>query len=111
MRQLPPRIAMAMILTGERMPASDALQHGLINEVVPFADLQAAAARWAEKVVLASPLANQAAKSAAWQGLESSLETALSTRYEPIENYAFSADRLEGRNAFVEKRKPVWRGL
>jgi crotonobetainyl-CoA hydratase len=110
MRQLPPRVAMAMILTGERMPAGDALQYGLINEVVPFEDLQSAATRWAEKIVLASPLANQAAKVAAWQGLESSLETALSTRYEPIEAYAFSEDRLEGRNAFVEKRKPVWRG-
>ena len=109
-RQLPYRVAMAMILTGERMPAKDALAYGLVNEVVEPAELKDAAARWAGKIVAASPLAVQAAKEAALQGLGWPLEIALSTRYEPIERYATTQDRDEGRKAFAEKRAPQWQG-
>ena len=109
-RQLPYRVALAMILTGDRMPAKDALAFGLVNEVVEPADLQAAAARWADKLASASPLALQAAKAAVLQRLDWPLETALATRFEPIEAYAYSEDRHEGEKAFAEKRKPQWRG-
>jgi len=109
-RQLPYRIAMAMILTGDRMNARDALGYGLVNEVVEPQELRDAAARWAAKIVAASPLAVQAAKDAALQGLGWPLEVALSTRYEPIERYAVSEDRNEGRKAFAEKRSPQWQG-
>jgi crotonobetainyl-CoA hydratase len=109
-RQLPYRIAMTMILTGERMPVRDALNFGLVNEVVEPADLMAAAQRWADKLCAASPLAAQAAKAAVLSRLDMPLEVALATRYEPIEAYAFTEDRLEGRQAFAEKRKPQWQG-
>jgi enoyl-CoA hydratase/carnithine racemase len=109
-RQLPYRVAMAMILTGDRMPARDALAYGLVNEVVEPADLEGAAARWAAKIVAASPLAVQAAKDAALQGLGWPLDVALSMRYEPIERYAATEDRVEGRKAFAEKRPPQWQG-
>jgi enoyl-CoA hydratase/carnithine racemase len=109
-RQLPHRVAMAMILTGERLGADDALQYGLVNEVVPLEELPQAASRWADKVVAASPLAVQAAKEAVLSRLSYPLEVALSTRYEPIEAYATTRDVLEGRQAFSEKRKPEWSG-
>lgn len=109
-RQLPQRIAKGLILTGDRLPADQALRYGLVNEVVPLADLQEATERWTAKVLLASPLANQAAKQAVDQGLGMSLNAALGTRYEPIEAYADSSDRLEGRQAFQEKRLPQWTG-
>lgn len=109
-RQLPYRIAMTMILTGERMPVKDALNFGLVNEVAEPADLMAAAQRWADKLCAASPLAAQAAKAAVLSRLDMPLEVALATRYEPIEAYAFTADRIEGRKAFAEKRKPQWQG-
>jgi crotonobetainyl-CoA hydratase len=109
-RQLPYRVAMAMILTGDRMNAKDALGYGLVNEVVEPQDLRDAAGRWAAKIVAASPLAVQAAKGAALQGLGWPLEVALSTRYEAIERYAVSEDRNEGRKAFGEKRSPQWQG-
>lgn len=109
-RQLPHRIAMAMILTGERLPAKDALAFGLVNEVVDMPDLMAAAQRWTDKICAASPLAVQAAKAAVLSRVDMPLELALATRYEPIEAYAFCADRQEGRKAFAEKRKPVWQG-
>ncbi|HSV83178.1 MAG TPA: enoyl-CoA hydratase-related protein [Ramlibacter sp.] len=109
-RQLPHRVAMAMVLTSERLPAKDALNFGLVNEVVEPADLMAAAQRWADKLCAVSPLAAQAAKAAVLSRADLPLEIALATRYEPIEAYAFSADRLEGRQAFADKRKPQWQG-
>ncbi|MEU6643552.1 enoyl-CoA hydratase-related protein [Saccharomonospora sp. NPDC046836] len=109
-RQLPYRVAMAMILTSERLPAEAARAYGLVNEVVPAADLASAAQRWAEKLVAASPLAQQAAKEAVRIGIDLPLPTALGMRYEPIELYASSEDVNEGRKAFAEKRVPIWTG-
>ena len=109
-RQLPYHIAMALILTGERIKADAALQYGLVNEVVPYADLGAAARKWADKINAASPLAVQAAKAAALGRLGHPLEVALMTRFEEIEAYHDAADRLEGLAAATERRKPVWSG-
>ncbi len=110
MRQLPHHIAMAMILTGERIKADAAERYGLVNEVVPYADLAATAQKWADKITAASPLANQAAKAAALGRLGYPLEVALMTRFEEIERYAESADKLEGEAAGAARRKPVWTG-
>jgi crotonobetainyl-CoA hydratase len=109
-RQLPYHIAMAMILTGERIRAEAAERYGLVNEVVPFGDLTAAAQKWSDKIVAASPLANQAAKAAALGRLGYPLEVALMSRFEEIEQYAESADKREGELAAGERRKPVWTG-
>lgn len=110
MRQLPYHIAMAMILTGERIKADVAERFGLVNEVVPFGDLAATTRKWADKINAASPLANQAAKAAALGRLGHPLEVALMTRFEPIEQYAESADKKEGEEAGAARRKPVWIG-
>ncbi|WP_323039982.1 enoyl-CoA hydratase-related protein [Gemmobacter sp.] len=109
-RQLPHHIAMALILTGDRMSAADAERYGLVNQVVPLADLPAAADAWAARICAASPLAVQAAKHAVLARAGDPLEVALATRFEPIEAYALSEDVQEGRRAFTEKRKPVWTG-
>jgi enoyl-CoA hydratase/carnithine racemase len=109
-RQLPYHIAMAMILTGERIKADAAQQYGLVNEVVPYADLDATARKWADKINAASPLAVQAAKSAVLRRLGHPLEVALTTKFEEIEAYHDAADRLEGLAAASERRKPVWTG-
>jgi enoyl-CoA hydratase/carnithine racemase len=97
-----------MVLTGDRLPAEDALRYGLVNEVVEPDELLDAAGRWADKITTASPLAVQAAKDAVISRYDWPLEIALQTRYEPIEGYAASDDRAEGRAAFAEKRAPVW---
>jgi enoyl-CoA hydratase/carnithine racemase len=109
-RQLPHRIALAMILTGERLGADDAARYGLVNEVVEADDILPAADRWAEKILGASPLAAQAAKEAVLSRVGHPLEVALATRYEGIEGYASTEDVLEGRQAFSEKRLPQWTG-
>lgn len=110
MRQLPHRIAMAMILTGERIDASAAAQFGLVNEVVSTDALEAAAAAWAAKVNKCAPLANRAAKAAALGRADYPLETALMTRFEEIERYAESEDVKERDAAAAEGRRPVWTG-
>lgn len=109
-RQLPHHVAMAMILTGDRIKADAAERFGLVNEVVSFPELPAAARRWADRINAASPLANQAAKAAALGRLGHPLEIALSSRFEDIERYAASADHREGALARAERRKPVWTG-
>lgn len=107
-RQLPYRIAMGMILTGDRLPAVDALRLGLVNEVVDFAALGDATTAWTEKLLAASPLAQQAAKEAVLSRLSHPLDVALSTKYEPIEAYASTEDVAEGKAAFAERRAPNW---
>lgn len=109
-RRLPHHIAMAMILTGERIKADVAERFGLVNQVVGFSDLAATAQKWAEKVNAASPLANQAAKAAVLGRLDYPLEVALMTRFEEIEKYRESNDKREGERAAAERRKPVWTG-
>jgi enoyl-CoA hydratase/carnithine racemase len=109
-RQLPYRIGMAMILTGQRLSAAEAQTYGLVNEVVEFADLTDTAMRWAERVVAVSPLAAQAAKDAAVTGLGLSLEEALASRYPRIDAYQNSNDFAESRAAFAEKRASRWSG-
>jgi crotonobetainyl-CoA hydratase len=109
-RQLPYRVALAMVLTGERLSAERAYDFGLVNEVVSPEELEAATGRWVEKLLAAAPLAAQAAKHAVLSRSDWPLEVALGTRYEPIEAYASSADVEEGRRAWEEKRRPEWTG-
>ena len=109
-RQLPHRIAMAMILTGERIDASTAAQYGLVNEVVEVSNLNSAAQAWAQKVNKCAPRANRAAKAAALGRLGHPLEVALMTRFEEIEQYAESEDVKEREAAAAEGRRPVWTG-
>ncbi|CAN5352985.1 enoyl-CoA hydratase-related protein [soil metagenome] len=110
MRQLPYRVAMALILTGERLSAGDALHHGLINQVVPFDAMEAAIAQWCDRVLAASPLAVQAAKDAALSRLNHPLEVALATRFEKIEHYSSTSDYAEFKSAFLTKSTPRWKG-
>ncbi len=109
-RQLPHRIAMELILTGDDINAEQALHYGLVNEVVQEASLPAATARWVERLGSVSPLAAQAAKAAVSDGLGRPLEEALSARYEEIDRFAESSDRREAQRAFAEKRPPRWTG-
>ena len=109
-RQIPLRIAMGMLLTGRPLTAADALRYGLVNEVVPKAELMAAATRWAEAIAENSPLSVQASKQAALGGLGLPLEEALRKSFPAVDKLFTSEDAKEGPRAFAEKRKPVWKG-
>jgi enoyl-CoA hydratase/carnithine racemase len=110
-RSIPLKHAMGMLLTGRRVPASEALALGLVNEVVPPAELMSAARRWADQILECAPLSVRASKQCALEGLRyASLEDAAKAPYEQLRAMSRSADFVEGPKAFAEKRKPNWKG-
>jgi enoyl-CoA hydratase/carnithine racemase len=109
-RQMPLKIAMGYLLTGRLMSAAEAHRWGLVNEVVPAAELMAAAERWAREIMECAPLSLRATKQAAMQGLAMPLEEAYNARYEWVQRMNASQDSREGVRAFAEKRTPTWTG-
>jgi crotonobetainyl-CoA hydratase len=109
-RQLPHHIALGMILAGERLDAARAEHFGLVNAVVAPDQMEETIRAWVQRLLACSPLAVQAAKQAAIEGLESSLEHALRRRYRLIDSYANSADAIEAAASWAEHRPPHWRG-
>ena len=109
-RQLPFKVAMGLLLTGRLFGAEEAHRIGLVNEVVPLADLMATAERWAEEILECSPLSVQLTKESAFDGLQHSVDDALARDHERVERLLASADFVEGPKAFSEKRRPQWTG-
>jgi len=108
-RHVPMKIAFGMMLTGRHLTAAEAARWGLVNEVVPGADLPAAAERWAREILECSPLAVQATKQASLMGLGKPLPEAMAAVYPLMQRLFQSEDAVEGPRAFAEKRRPRWR--
>ena len=106
---IPQKIAMGHILTGRHMTALDAHRWGIVNEVVPAAELMPAAMRWANEILEGAPLSVRASKQAALMGLGQPLEAALAMNYTEAVRMRRSEDTVEGPRAFAEKRKPNWK--
>ena len=105
-----PSKAKEILLTAKRYSAAEALQMGLVNSVVPVAELEAAVADITDRLVDNAPLSMRATKltvnelirDAALRN-EELLDSLITTCFN-------SADYTEGRKAFMEKRKPVFTG-
>jgi enoyl-CoA hydratase/carnithine racemase len=109
-RQIPFRQAMGMMMTGQRITARRALDLGLVNEVVPRAELDAAVARWTQSVLACAPLSLRAIKQVVRQTATLSPSQAQAMRLPALVDALQSEDANEGVLAFQQKRKPQWRG-
>ncbi|MDP6666412.1 MAG: enoyl-CoA hydratase-related protein [Dehalococcoidia bacterium] len=109
-RQLPLKLAMEMILTGQFIDARRAADIGLVNRVVDNDRLIPAATELAEAIMECSPRAVQAAKQAVVLGGQLSFEEAMVTEFSMFKRLQESGDFTEGPRAFAEKRAPRWEG-
>ena len=109
-KQIPLKPAMEMILTGKPISAERAMQLGIVNHVVPQAELLNKAIALAESICENAPIAVQASKRVAMYAMDTPLNVALSLS--PGLSYFIdkSADRKEGPQSFVEKRPPRYTG-
>ncbi|MBD1371305.1 enoyl-CoA hydratase [Hazenella sp. IB182357] len=102
--------AKEMIFTAQKMQATEALACGLVNQVVKRSELEEIAYQMAEQIKENAPLALKAAKFAIDLGMETNLSTGLALETKAYETLIPTEDRLEGLQAFKEKRKPQYRG-
>jgi crotonobetainyl-CoA hydratase len=109
-RQVPFRHAMGLLLTGRRIKAAEALAMGLINEVTPRENLDAAVQRWVDDVLACAPLSVRAIKQVARGTGHLRAQEAQAMRLPALVEALESSDSEEGVRAFIEKRKPVWQG-
>ena len=110
-RTLPMKEAMGLVLTARRMGAAEAQRIGLVNDVVPMAELAARTRALVDELLACAPLALEASKQVMMQSLdEPGLEAAMNRRYPAAERMLASEDAKEGPRAFAEKRKPRWQG-
>jgi enoyl-CoA hydratase len=103
-------MAKKLILTGEHITAQEAHRIGLVDMVAPKAELDEVVAKLCKRIASKSPIALAMGKEAVNMGMQTDLRTGLS-----IEARCFcicfgSEDRVEGMNAFLEKRKPEFKG-
>jgi crotonobetainyl-CoA hydratase len=109
-RQVPFHQAMGVLLTGRRFSAAEALAMGLVNEVVPRAELDAAIERWLSDILACAPLSVRAIKQAVRRTAHLAASEAQAQRLPALVECLQSADGEEGVRAFREKRPPVWSG-
>lgn len=107
---IPPRAAMELLLTGDPISARRAYELGLVNRVVPAADLVAETQKLASTIAGNAPLSVRAGKALVYASAEMGWSAALDTGDRIYEKVYLSEDGQEGPRAFAEKRKPVWRG-
>ena len=109
-RLIGPERALDLILTGRRIDAREAERIGLVSRVVPPGELRDASLAVANAIAENGPLAVRAAKAAVWRGLDLPLEEGLRLEQLLAEPVRQSEDAQEGPRAFLEKRKPEFKG-
>ncbi|MBI1306128.1 MAG: enoyl-CoA hydratase [Bacteroidetes bacterium] len=102
--------AMELVLTGKFMSATDAYNAGLVNRVVPPDSYLEEALRLAAEIAQQSPIAVQLAKESVLKAFEMPLQEALSFERKNFYMLFATQDQKEGMAAFVEKRKPEFKG-
>lgn len=109
-RQVPFKVAMGMLLTGDLIDAAEAHRIGLVNQVVPGADLMDTARDWAERILRCSPLSVSLTKEAVFDAQFLGIDQAFRADDDRRDRLLASHDFVEGPRAFAEKRTPQWTG-
>ncbi len=102
--------ALLMLLTGDHIDSAEALRIGLINRVVPADRLMEEAVGIAGRIAANAPLSVRAVRRLALQGTDLPLEAAIRAERHVWGLLRDTEDRIEGRRAFQQKRKPVYHG-
>ncbi|MEP4194522.1 MAG: carnitinyl-CoA dehydratase [Aliishimia sp.] len=113
-KRIPYHIAMELLLTGRWFDANEAHGWGLVNEIVPAADLMTRAWEMAELIASGPPLVYAAIKEIVRDAEDSKFQDAMNRitqrQLASVDTLYSSDDQLEGARAFAEKRDPVWKG-
>jgi enoyl-CoA hydratase/carnithine racemase len=103
-------LAQQILLTGEMLPAQEALRIGLVNEVVPAAELISRAEAIAQKIIANAPVAVQYTMEAVNKGMEMALQDGLYLEAVLFGLVCATDDKAEGTKAFLEKRPAQFKG-
>jgi enoyl-CoA hydratase/carnithine racemase len=109
-RAIAPKHAMQMLLTGKLIDAATAARFGLVNEAVPMERLDPTVDALADEIAEKSPFTVALGKHAFYRQLRLDLAAAYDYTSEVVFRNMLAEDAAEGIKAFVEKRKPVWKG-
>ncbi len=102
--------ACELVFAGKTIGAKEAKEIGLVNQVVPAAELKTATYELAKTIAEGAPLAIQMAKKGLYQGLNANLEDQLQYEEQSLNATLDTEDHEEGLRAFLEKRQPVFKG-
>ncbi|MBW6392485.1 enoyl-CoA hydratase-related protein [Billgrantia antri] len=105
-RRVGPAMAIDLVTTGRKIDAHEALRIGLVNRVMPQAELEAYADELVKQLSGNGPLAVRAAKQAVHDGMDQDLDSALALETALFAFCFAGEEQTEGMGAFVEKRKP-----
>ena len=109
-RNLGRKQAMEMLLTGDFIDAPTARARGLVNRVVPLAQLDTEIKKLTDSILAKTPVAIKAGKQMFYRQLEMGLEDAYALASEVMACNMMAEDAQEGIDAFISKRKPEWKG-
>lgn len=109
-QRMPFHVAMGLLLTGNSIDAATAARHGVVTEVAPHGTALDVARRYAEDMLTCAPISLRATKQLALASVEAEASRVQELARSLADRIKQTEDNREGVAAFVDKRKPVWKG-